>query len=189
MSLTSLLHWSPQYCLYLGYLCTNLNKISTSIMASRPASKISYQLTLKKLVQDTISKIRWISNYTTDFYKTLVEMMALWPATEIISTDLEKCRCRRLFTKIIISHLLYDRYYQTAFNKFSFNNYDVATEIFVVMRIDPHYNALDNCLLYMFALHTPAIYLWFTALVCLFCVYIRIFLSAASFNIFTSLIL
>ena len=59
------------------------------MIASRLATKMSYHLTLKMLVKVTINKIRCLCYYMTDFHQTFIELMLMWPATKILSADLE----------------------------------------------------------------------------------------------------
>ena len=51
-------------------------------------------------------------------------------------------------------------------NQIFFNNVEADTGIVTFVCAGPHFFIPDNSLLYMETLHKPAIYLWFTALVC-----------------------
>ena len=73
---------TSKFCLYLGYPWTNFNQISTTIMGSWPATKMSYHVTLKMWVKVTVYKNCCISP---------VIQTILWPATKISYQQRQSC--------------------------------------------------------------------------------------------------
>ena len=96
-----------QFCLYLGYYWTNLNKMSTTMIASWPATKHSIFWRLKCGSRSSFTTIFHLCYYMTGCYQIFIKIMAMSSTTKRYISWPWKCRSRSPFTKIIISRLLF----------------------------------------------------------------------------------